>query len=209
MNIKEFKKQALSYERYAEVLEGTMEGDDYYGGQRNAWANFKELIDQLDEPEKDKEIKRLKSELKNANQDIAILQKIYSEKKVIIPQFVGEWIERLRYSGLNFYSAYEYAREFKQADDKTRKWLNSEDNLEDFARAWLYGYAVEEKPQWVVAFEFESGAKAYFDRFSSYENEPFNAVTIPGLGNAYKFDSEDKARAVALLIGGTAEEVQP
>lgn len=63
--------------------------------------------------------------------------------KPVIPEFVAEYLEDLREGGLNFYSAYKSADSLYKAEGKVKTWLLSEENLEDFARAWLNGYEVE------------------------------------------------------------------
>lgn len=124
------------------------------------------------------------------------------ELKPVIPQFVADYIEGLRYSGLNFYSAYEYAREFKRADGKTREWLNSEENLEDFARAWLDGYTVEKKTQWVVKI-----GKGFFTGYDDTK-VTFTLDNFPGeLDRRIVYDDLHEAESDAEDIGGEVVEL--
>ena len=99
------------------------------------WEDVKEILEQLDEPE-----------------------------KVKIPQFVADWISFVKTNGLKFKNTYGFYEEIAPSDDVyrvmyyifkesiadkgIRKWVA--DNIDTFARAWLDGYEVEEEKRYVV-----------------------------------------------------------
>ena len=72
-------------------------------------------------------------------------------EKVTIPQFVADWIEYCKRTGVDLYHALEmgdlyFGNYANQKDDlKLKDFFEVEGNQELFARAWLDGYEVEEK----------------------------------------------------------------
>lgn len=131
------------------------------------------LIDQLDEPE-----------------------------KVVVPQFVADWIEECREMdvrlGESFNTHYEDNREI-------HTWIyNSDDkNSEIYGRAWLDGYTVEKEPQWVV----KTGKNWFFKNFESVGEYNYQAIGTGSIEEAKKFKDKLEAESVALLSDGEVEEV--
>ena len=81
---------------------------------------------------------------------------IVEREKVKIPQFVAGWIEYCKFTHVDLQHAlivgdvdfYNYAN---QKDfSKLKEFLETENNQETFARAWLDGYEVEEEKRYVV-----------------------------------------------------------
>lgn len=99
------------------------------------WEDVKEILEQLDEPQ-----------------------------KVKIPQCVADWISFVKTNGLKFKNTYGFYEEIAPSDDVyrvmyyifkesiadkgIRKWVA--DNIDTFARAWLDGYEVEEEKRYLV-----------------------------------------------------------
>lgn len=76
--------------------------------------------------------------------------------KPVIPQFVADWIEYCKFTHVDLQHAlvvgdvyfYNYAN---QKDfSKLKEFLETENNQETFARAWLDGYEVEKKKRYLV-----------------------------------------------------------
>lgn len=76
--------------------------------------------------------------------------------KPVIPQFVADWIEYCKFTHVDLQYAlivddvyfYNYAN---QKDfSKLKEFLETENNQETFARAWLDGYEVEEEKRYAV-----------------------------------------------------------
>ena len=74
----------------------------------------------------------------------------------IVPQFVADWIKYCKFTNVNLQNAllvgdvyfYNYAN---QKDfSKLKEFLDTENNPELFARAWLDGYEVEEESKYTV-----------------------------------------------------------
>lgn len=101
----------------------------------HGWGVFgyiKGIINQLDEPQK---LNLPKVEFKKS-------------QKVKVPQFVAEIIEYYKRHNATLYDA---LRE-KNFNKQYNEWLmNEQDAYNNFARAWLDGYEVEEKRYTVVA----------------------------------------------------------
>ena len=77
-------------------------------------------------------------------------------QKPVIPQFVVDWIKYCKFTDVNLQNAllvgdvyfYNYAN---QNDfSKLKEFLKTENNQENFARAWLDGYEVEKEKRYTV-----------------------------------------------------------
>ena len=93
---------------------------------------------------------------------------IVEREKVKIPQFVAGWIEYCKFTHVDLQHAlivgdvdfYNYAN---QKDfSKLKEFLETENNQETFARAWLDGYEVEEEKRYLV--KSQSGSILYFSQ---------------------------------------------
>lgn len=132
-----------------------------------------EMIDQLDEPE-----------------------------KVVVPQFVADWIEKCKDNKHTLYGLFQYAT------GEVEKWIfesgSKAEKADLIGRGWLDGYEVEKTPQWVV----NVGSCEYFVGFFD-QLEPHIVFGEPKDGDEImRFKEKEKAEAVALLTGGKAEEVR-
>lgn len=88
--------------------------------------------------ERDEYINHLESKLSSANQQQAL---------PVVPEFVAEWIERLKTNDLKPLKNPETYGETGFTEEKLQNivfWIS--ENQEDYMRAWLDGYIVE-KPQ--------------------------------------------------------------
>ena len=77
-------------------------------------------------------------------------------QKPVVPQFVADWIKYCKFTNVNLQNAllvgdvyfYNYAN---QKDfSKLKEFLDTENNQENFARAWLDGYEVEKEKRYTV-----------------------------------------------------------
>jgi len=103
-------------------------------------------------------IKGLKNIFGNKNEYVKIdfVIKLISEldepQKVVVPQFVADWIEECKVKGIALGYALYCSK--KASDKKTYGWVvKSLDNQETFARAWLDGYEVEKEKRYLVKFK--------------------------------------------------------
>ena len=76
---------------------------------------------------------------------LVLVEQLDEPKKVVVPQFVADWIEECKKKGdLSLGGAIQLAC------PEIYEWIREWDNQETFALAWIFGYEVEkEKRYWV------------------------------------------------------------
>lgn len=117
-------------------------------------------------------------------------------EKPVIPKFVADWLEE-KNKNFSLYGALHIAVE---DEGDIGLWITNRRQL-TLARAWLDGYEVEKEPQWVVRYE-----DGYFSEEIKF-GCGIDGDWVDEVSSAYHFTDKAKAEAVALLIGGTIEEV--
>ena len=95
-------------------------------------------------------------ELENGSFDIAAivvcqlvlkdLEQLDESKKVVVPQFVADWIEEARKTCKDVAELFE----FDFTNDEVGKWFMQERPFDLVARAWLDGYEVEKESKYIV-----------------------------------------------------------
>lgn len=97
-------------------------------------------------------------QLKDADK---ILQEL---NKPVIPQFVADWIEVAK-------TVYSLSGAMEYGSPGVNEWINSWNNQDIFARAWLDGYEVEEEKRYLVTLKIgqplvksQSGSTLYFSQ---------------------------------------------
>lgn len=75
----------------------------------------------------------------------------------VIPRFVAEWIEEVKkqnksmvFAITHIYDKNEIGKTPNKEENRVFQWMESADNEEVFARAWLDGYEVEEEQKYQV-----------------------------------------------------------
>ena len=86
------------------------------------------------------------------------LRQLDEPQKVIIPQFVADWIEECKNDDFHLFGAME-AISLNQK--KLDYWFREDDNMELFARAWLDGYEVEKEKRYLVKMKGMSEENTY------------------------------------------------
>ena len=76
------------------------------------------------------------------------LEQLDESETVTIPQFVADAIEGAREQNVELEDAFEYVWEV--ATGELRKWFGKLENRNNFARAWLDGYEVEEEKKYKI-----------------------------------------------------------
>ena len=95
---------------------------------------------------------------------IKLISELDEPQKVKIPQFVADVIEEAREQSAELEDAFEYVWEV--AIGELRKWFRKLENRDNFARAWLDGYTVEEK-RYLVRVKGIDGYGRYLNKASS------------------------------------------
>lgn len=83
-----------------------------------------------------------------ADKAIELLNQIHEPQKVVVPKFVAEWIEETKEEGYNL----SYAMSDVITPLEVEEWLfkNAYSNEEVFAKAWIFGYEVEQEKLYEV-----------------------------------------------------------
>lgn len=79
------------------------------------------------------------------NQVLDIISQIDESQKVVVPQFVAEYIEYCKHE--KFYALHGA---YANMDDRLKCWSFKGNNSELFAKAWLFGYEVEKEKLYTV-----------------------------------------------------------
>lgn len=133
------------------------------------------------------------------------------KSKVVIPQFVADWIDYCKENHFTITGAFDPVSEygigiagtFKGSVYKCTRWALDNQNL--FARAWLDGYEVEQEKRYVVT----DGNHLYFKECQKDVEIVILADKMPGTMNyVKKFDSKDEAQKVADVLGWKVQEVK-
>ncbi len=122
-----------------------------------------------------------------------IIYQIDEPQKVVVPKFVAEWIEHCKQSNLDLDNAMRYTR-VNNAETGVEEWIYENQDL--FARAWLFGYEVEQEKLYTVeipdpnrsdtvTFLYKENGKVFIgsdiflDEFPNYKwkKDPDNQLT--------------------------------
>ena len=76
------------------------------------------------------------------------LKQLDEPEKVVVPQFVADWIEHAKFEDYHLLGAMDAIA--ISGRKKLYEWFREDDNMELFARAWLDGYEVEEEKRYLV-----------------------------------------------------------
>ena len=101
---------------------------------------------------------------------LELVRQLDEPQKVTVPQFVADWIEYCKGTGVNLQRAfnmedldfYNYAN---QKDDlKLKEFFETENNQDLFARAWLDGYEVEKEKRYLVKMKGVNDYGCYLNK---------------------------------------------
>ena len=89
------------------------------------------------------------------------LYQLDEPQKVVVPQFVADWIEECKTKEKRLLRALLYT------PGMVNSWVDNSDNQETFALAWLFGYEVEKEPKYTVRVKGINGYGQYLNKASS------------------------------------------
>lgn len=81
-----------------------------------------------------------------------IINQINEPQKVVVPQYVAEYIEYCKHE--KFYALHGA---YANMDDRLKCWRFKGNNIELFAKAWLYGYEIEKEKLYTVELPNPNG----------------------------------------------------
>ena len=91
------------------------------------------------------------------------LRQLDKPQKVVVPQFVADWIEECEEKEKTLLNSLLYTPE------GVNSWVGNSDNQELFARAWIEGYEVEKEPKYIVKLKgVYHGDLGYAENFNGY-----------------------------------------
>lgn len=129
-------------------------------------------------------------------------KKLDEPKKVVVPQFVADWIEYAKKKGDSLIASFKPWDLYGAEYGKVNSWIK--DNEETYARAWLDGYEVEKEPTYVISIPNNSFYKHYLARFinNNFEKPVFRHI---GEEDPLFFKDKAKAAVIADWVKGTVE----
>lgn len=92
---------------------------------------------------------------------LGLVRQLDEPQKVVVPQFVADWIEECKAKRKSLLGALLYTPE------GVNSWVGNSDNQETFALAWLFGYEVEKEPKYTVRVKGINGYGQYLNKASS------------------------------------------
>ena len=107
--------------------------------------NKKELIERI---EGLKNLFGNKAEYIEIDAAIELISELDEPEKVKVPQFVADWIEYAKFEDYHLLGAMDTIMTSRRKN--LYEWFYDDDNMELFARAWIFGYEVEEEPKYTV-----------------------------------------------------------
>lgn len=93
------------------------------------------------------------------NEVMYLIKQLDEPQKVVIPQYVADWLKYCKLTGVDLYHALEmgdlyFCNYANQKDDlKLQYFFETENNQETFVRAWLFGYEVEKEKKYIFKFK--------------------------------------------------------
>lgn len=138
----------------------------------------------------------------DTNEVLRDLKQLDEPQKVTIPQFVADWIERLK-QVKNFIPSLAYALNSvvwseNNLSDECIDWLYSASNQDIFALAWINGYTVEREKRYFVKVKGMEEGYNILNYRTSADKWFFSGETEP-------LDYRTKHTHKQLEIGGFGE----
>ena len=124
---------------------------------------------------------------------IELVSKLDEPEKVVVPQFVADWIEEARKYCKDVADFFD----FDFTNEEVGKWFMQERPFDLAARAWLDGYEIEEENQYVVTLKnrqplvkSQSGSILYFSQDITAGNYKVTRKELEDAGFGWVFDCE-------------------
>ena len=127
----------------------------------------------------------------NRNWILGSIEQLDEPPKVTIPQFVASWIEYCKFTHVNLQHALivgdVYFHNYANQKDfsKLKEFLETENNQETFARAWLDGYEVENEKRYYIRLKIDDENYNYLNYIKH-----LSAWCLAGIKKDKKFRTE-------------------
>lgn len=113
------------------------------------------------------------SEMISKKDVLSIIKQLDEQEKPVVPQFVAEYIEYCKHE--KFYALHGA---YDNMDDRLKFWRFKGNNIELFAKAWLYGYEVEKEKLYTVKFANEDFGKMYIGIFKKFNKLGISSLPL-------------------------------
>ena len=90
-----------------------------------------------------------------------LIKSLDEPQKVVVPQFVAEYIEFQKKNNFHVYGAMRIIED--HYDKRVPEWFY-EGNIEKFCLAWIFGYEVEEEKRYLVKVKGVNGYGCYLNK---------------------------------------------
>lgn len=90
-----------------------------------------------------------------------LIKSLDEPQKVVVPQFVAEYIEFQKKNNFHVYGAMRIIED--HYDKRVPEWFY-EGNIEKFCLAWIFGYKVEEEKRYLVKVKGVNGYGCYLNK---------------------------------------------
>lgn len=119
---------------------------------------------------------------------LEIVNQIDEQEKIIVPQFVADWLEVCKENlGFGLSTAMSHSTSaINKQPNWVKRWFNFKDNQETFAKAWLFGYEIEKEKMYKVSLK-RSGLGVGIQQQDGSFKEKFTKTEL----NEYGFDDLD------------------
>ena len=91
-------------------------------------------------------------------------------KKVTVPQYVADWIEKCKNKEKSLLNALLYTPE------KVNSWIGDSKNQETFTLAWINGYEVEKEKRYLVKMKNTNQLLCFYEEYSFAKQGVFDHV---------------------------------
>ncbi|HEM4972160.1 TPA: DUF1642 domain-containing protein [Streptococcus suis] len=136
-----------------------------------------------------------------------ILDQIHEPQKVVVPKFVAEWIEKCKDMNCSLRDAMKNTKLSAELNAwflKTGQDMFTYPNQENFARAWLDGYEIEQEKLYVVT----DGNKLYLKEFDELNAIIIIDDVVGAVDYAKRYEDKTKAQQAADELGWIVKEVE-
>lgn len=138
-----------------------------------------------------------------------LLEQLDEPQKVKVPKFVAEWIEQAKKERQSFYEAMwniESSNYYHKYDNAAYQWMFEgalhDEHQELFVEAYMHGYEVEKEPKYRV------NIGGLYLKEPLADTNDFTISMTWNKDYAYPFDSWNMAREHTSKLGGTVEKAE-
>lgn len=106
---------------------------------------------------------------------LELVEELYEPQKPVVPQFVADWIEKVKGKGEPLYCALD-----RTPPEELDSWFCEDEvkRQDIFARAWLDGYTVEKEKRYLVKMKRIEEHNSFLKYNKNLENWYFGSIFV-------------------------------